>query len=98
MQPKCSDALRLVSKDIPLVDKRGWQVKLCDPSLIRAILEHLRDEQVIIKPSTIKGFVYRTFSSVPANTLYVTCSQLCRLASHSAIYECGDASFLGDRL
>ena len=55
MQPKCSDALRLGSKDIPLVDKRGWQVKLCDPSLIRAILEHLRDEQVIIKRSTNKA-------------------------------------------
>jgi len=29
---------------ISYVDKRGWQVKLCDPSLTRAIPEYLRDE------------------------------------------------------
>jgi len=31
---------------IPLVDKRGWQVKLCDPSLARTIVERFRDESI----------------------------------------------------
>ena len=32
----------------------GWQVKLCDPSLTRAISERLRDEQLIIKRCTTR--------------------------------------------
>jgi len=46
-RPKCGDALRLRSKGriwlIPFVDKHvhWWQVKLCDPSLTRAILSAL---------------------------------------------------------
>jgi len=32
-----------------LVDKCGWQVKLCDPSLTCAIPEHLTDESLVMK-------------------------------------------------
>jgi len=32
----------------------GWQVKLYDPSLTRAIHEHLGDEQLIIRCNTNK--------------------------------------------
>ena len=33
----------------------GWQVKLCDPSLTRAIPERFRDEQLITKRYTNKA-------------------------------------------
>jgi len=32
-----------------------WKVKLCDPSLTRAISEHLRDDQLVIKRYTNKA-------------------------------------------
>jgi len=34
------------------VDKRGWQVKLRDPSITRAIPERLRDELLVKKRYT----------------------------------------------
>ena len=40
---------------IPHVYKRDWQVKLCDPSLTRAIPEHFSDELLTIKYTTQKS-------------------------------------------
>ena len=39
-----------------------WQVKLCNPSLTRAVPERLRDEQLIIKLCTNKASF--TFTSI----------------------------------
>jgi len=43
---------------VPLADKRGWQVKLLDPSLTCAIPECLRDEQLIMKCCKNKAHLY----------------------------------------
>jgi len=63
---------------------RGWQVKLRDPSLTRAIPEHLRDEQLIIKCYTntfgrpfVKRFTlcYRTVVLSVLSVTLVYCGQ-----------------------
>jgi len=48
---------------IPLLDKRacGWQVKLCDPSLTRAIPERFRDEFLVTKRYTNLRLLYFTY-------------------------------------
>ena len=48
---------------IPLVDKREWQINLCDPSLTPAIRERFRDEQLTIKRCTNKADLYLFFAS-----------------------------------
>jgi len=60
---------------IPLVDKREWQVKLCDPSLTRAIPEHFSDELLTIKYTLHKKALYfisailrEIKSQIPKNT------------------------------
>jgi len=63
--PKCGDAQRLRSKGrkagwhIPFADKRGWQEQRYDPSLTRAIPEHLREDMYRYK-SPHKSPVYFT--------------------------------------
>jgi len=52
-QPKHGDALRLGSKGSYgsfhlWICMGGWQVKLCDPSLTRAVAECLREELLVI--------------------------------------------------
>ena len=50
----------------------GRQVKLCDPSLTRAIPEHLRDESLIIKRYTNKLPVITCIGTVHCGTLWPT--------------------------
>ena len=60
---------RKISKSVEKVrrDRRptlcGWQVKLCDPSLTRAIPERLGDELLIIKCCTNRHFTH--FTPIP---------------------------------
>ena len=65
-QPKCGDALRLGSKgrygSVHLrINVQVHQVKLCDPSLTRAIPERFRDEsRLMIKRYTNLRILYFT--------------------------------------
>ena len=85
---------------IPLVDKRNrWQVKLCDPSLTRAIPERFREEFIMIKLYTnlrllfvkrSSGTVFasgcvRNMNIVIENKIYVYCDV--RQTRRSAVAE-----------
>jgi len=54
---------------IPLVDKHGWQVKLCDPSLTCAIPERFGDEFLRIKRYTNLQLLYFTFTLAEAEMM-----------------------------
>jgi len=64
-RPKCGEWVMLCGWRvkagwlIPFVDKRGWLVKLCDPSLTRAIIERFRD-------------AYHTHYEALSNVLFTT--------------------------
>jgi len=73
--PKCGDVLRLDSKgsygslQFALVDKHGWQVKLCDRSLSRAIPERYRDEFLMINHYTNLRLLYFTSIALPSGLI-----------------------------
>ena len=97
-QPKCGDVPQLGSKGrYGSFLTCGWQVKLWDSSIIRAIPERFRDEFLVIKCSTNRHFTLKIpphLKDVATLTCFNTASFSLMLLHHALPSYYMDFAFL----